>query len=766
MLDLFDTSDFPARWRCGNWSAELGWLHILSDLAIWGAYFAIPAVLVVFARRRRDVPFQNLFWLFGAFIFACGSTHLIEAIIFWEPVYRLAGFVKLFTAAVSWATVAALFRVVPQATTMKTPRQLEAEVAARTAELKAANEALEASEGRFRNLTEAMPQLVWAVGPDHHATYLNTRWKDYTGRTEAGPDAAGWHLHPDDTGRVADAWQAAPAAGSFYQAEYRLRSRDGEYRWFLGRAVPVRGPDGAVREWLGTSTDIDDLKRTEAAARASREMLQLVLDNIPQGVVWKDRDSRYLGCNPVVARAMGLPEPAAIVGRRDVDLAGITPEQAGFFVEKDRAVMEADAPEAHIVEPMSLPDGRTIWLDTTKVPLHDPDGGVIGILVTWQDITDRRRAEQEVARQKAELQLILDTVPALIFYKDRAHRLVRVNAALARLVGLPKEALEGRTDAELGSPHADKYRRDEESIFASGEPLHGLVEPLYTLDGTRWLQTDKVPYRDAAGAIAGIVGFAVDVTERKAAEDEVRRLNAELEARVRARTAELEAANKELEAFSYSVSHDLRAPLRAIDGFTRILVRDHGPALPAEAQELLADVRRNAAQMGQLVDDLLTFSRLGRRALRIQRVDMADLVCECLDQLRPTPPARVRVADLPPAVADRALLKQVWLNLLTNALKYAGKREAIHVDIGALPGAGAPTYFVKDNGVGFDMRYAHKLFGVFQRLHRAEDYEGTGVGLATVQRIVHRHGGKVWAESEPDRGATFFFRLGPDAGGC
>jgi PAS domain S-box-containing protein len=1135
MLDLFDTSDFPARWTCGNWSPELGWLHIISDLLIWGAYLAIPIVLVYFTRRRRDIPFQTIFLLFGAFIVACGTTHLIEAIIFYQPVYRLAGVVKLFTALVSWGTVLALFRVVPQALAMKTPGQLEAEVAARTAELKTANEALEASEARFRDLTEAMPQLVWAVGPDHRATYLNTRWKEYTGQTEAGPDAAAWLLHPDDVDRVSAAWRAAHASGSVYQAEYRLRAKTGEYRWFLGRGVQVRRPDGTTRGWLGTSTDIEDLKRAETAARESqryfrqlteslpqlvwtdrpdgycdylgpqwvrytgipaeeqlgygwanqlhpddrarataawnqavatgtdfdvefrirradgvyrwfqtravplrdeagaivkwfgtntdiddlkraeadlresRGMLQLVLDNIPQGVVWKDRDSRYLGCNAVVARAVGLRDPAAIVGRRDADLPGITPEQAAFFVEKDQAVMAADVPESHIVEPMTLPDGRTMWLDTTKVPLHDQDGRVIGLLATWEDITIRRLAEQalresearfhrtfdsmlegcqiigfdwrflyvnesvaaharipraemlgrtlmevfpgiertemfaafrrcmdertparfenrfeypdghaawfdlsiqpgpegifvlsaditerkqaehDLARQRAELQLILDTVPALIFFKDRAHRLVRANAAMARLIGLPKEALEGRTDEELGSPHAERYRQDEDEIFSTGQAKHDLVEPLYTQDGTRWLQTDKVPYRDDAGAIVGIVGFAIDITERqaaeealrksesrfrgafentnvamvltdldnrfirvnrafsrlfgytpaelltmtladlthpdhlaeslanreplmagtadffemekryvhkaghvlwgrtnvsvvrdpggrpllyvgqvqditerKAAEEEIRRLNAELEGRVRARTAELEAANKELEAFSYSVSHDLRAPLRAIDGYSRIILRDYAAEMPEDAREYMADVRRNAQQMGQLVDDLLAFSRLGRKALRVQRVDIPGLVRECLDEIRPPASAKVRVSDLPPVTADRALLKQVWVNLLSNALKYAGKRETPVVEVGAADGPDGPVYFVKDNGVGFDMRYAHKLFGVFQRLHKAEDYEGTGVGLATVQRIIHRHGGRVWAESEPDRGATFFFTLGPD----
>jgi light-regulated signal transduction histidine kinase (bacteriophytochrome) len=230
----------------------------------------------------------------------------------------------------------------------------------------------------------------------------------------------------------------------------------------------------------------------------------------------------------------------------------------------------------------------------------------------------------------------------------------------------------------------------------------------------------------------------------------------------------LETANKELEAFCYTVSHDLRAPLRAIDGFARILLEDYLAGLPEDGQDYLRGVRDNARQMGRLVDDLLTFSRLGRQAMRKQRVLPDHLVRRCLDELRAAQEGRrvdVQVGELAACEGDPALLKQVWANLLTNALKYTRKRGQALIEVGCHPGTGGkgPVYFVKDNGTGFDMRYAHKLFGVFQRLHRAEDYEGTGVGLAIVQRIVHRHGGRVWAEAEPDKGAAFFFTLENEA---
>jgi signal transduction histidine kinase len=269
---------------------------------------------------------------------------------------------------------------------------------------------------------------------------------------------------------------------------------------------------------------------------------------------------------------------------------------------------------------------------------------------------------------------------------------------------------------------------------------------------------------DAFNNMLDEVGERTAVLER--AKEELRTLNAELEQRVAARTAELEAANKELEGFSYSVSHDLRAPLRAVGGFAELLRDDHAEQLDAEGRRKLDVIRGEAARMGALIDDLLAFSRLGRKALQPSELDMAELVENVFARLRPDAKANLefRLGRLPHACGDRALLEQVWVNLLSNAVKFSSKKEAPIIEVGAITEEREHVFFVRDNGAGFDPRYASKLFGVFQRLHDGAEFPGTGVGLALVQRIVVRHGGRVWADSKPGEGATFHFTLPKESG--
>jgi PAS domain S-box-containing protein len=286
-------------------------------------------------------------------------------------------------------------------------------------------------------------------------------------------------------------------------------------------------------------------------------------------------------------------------------------------------------------------------------------------------------------------------------------------------------------------------------------------------DGTRfWADVIITALRDKSGELLGYSNLTRDITERRQAEEEIRQLNIDLEGRVAERTAMLEASNKELEAFTYTVSHDLRAPLRVIGSVVDILLTDYAPEMEGEAAEFLRDLAANAKQMAQLIEDLLTFSQLSRQPIKATRIAPRKIAGDVADRLLSSEPGEreieIAFGDLPECRADPSLITQVYTNLLSNALKYARARPTAKIEVGWNPDPGpGGTYFVRDNGVGFEMTYHDKLFGVFQRLHLPEDYEGTGVGLAIVQRIIARHGGRVWAEGQPDHGATFYFTLRP-----
>lgn len=280
-------------------------------------------------------------------------------------------------------------------------------------------------------------------------------------------------------------------------------------------------------------------------------------------------------------------------------------------------------------------------------------------------------------------------------------------------------------------------------------------------DGTSfYANVILTPLYDEYHHLAGFAHVTKDVSERRklALENEV--LREDLEERVKQRTRELEVANKELEAFSYSVSHDLRTPLRAISGYSRILKEDYHAHLDAEGNRLIDTIMSNTKMMGDLIDDLLTFSKMARLETVLSSVDMNRLVQQCFDKLAPVGngPAP-SVASLPACKGDLGMLRQVWYNLLDNAIKYSSKKESPQILVGAQDDPKFHIYYVKDNGTGFDMKYAHKLFGVFQRLHRQDEFEGTGLGLALAQRIISKHGGKVWAEGVPGQGASFYFSI-------
>jgi len=379
----------------------------------------------------------------------------------------------------------------------------------------------------------------------------------------------------------------------------------------------------------------------------------------------------------------------------------------------------------------------------------------------------RKKAEEALLSSEERYRSLVELSPDALFVAAE-NRIVFINSAGVRLLGAANgEQLVGRLVKDILHPEDWPAARERlEDLRENGKSVPFLEQRLVRLDGTPVdVEIAAAPLVFAGKPAAQVI--AHDIGERKRAEEEIRNLNVDLEQRVRERTVELEAANKELEAFSYSVSHDLRAPLRHIEGFVEILTATTASSLDEESGRHLQTIADSAKQMGRLIDDLLTFSRTARAELTKTTTDLAALVQAAIHDLEQE--ARDRevewiIGKLPSVQADLALLRQVLLNLLSNALKYTRTRKQARIEVGSSTSNELEhVLFVRDNGVGFDMRYAHKLFGVFQRLHRASDFEGTGVGLANVRRIISRHGGRTWAEAELNKGAAFYFSLPKDA---
>ena len=376
--------------------------------------------------------------------------------------------------------------------------------------------------------------------------------------------------------------------------------------------------------------------------------------------------------------------------------------------------------------------------------------------------TERKKAEEALLSSEERYRTLVELSPDALFVQING-RVVFINTAGVKLFGAadPKDLIGKEVRDLVDDSSWERVQQQFTCVLEEAKPVPFDEQRWKCLDGTPIdVEVAAAPLIYAGKPAAQVI--AHDITERKRAEQEIRRLNTDLEKRVQVRTAELEAANKELEAFSYSVSHDLRAPLRHIEGFVEILLSTKAPGLDEESNQYLETIAGSAKQMGRLIDDLLTFSRTARAELNRTAVPLSDLAHSVIREVKSETGERDIewiVSDLPEVDADPALLRQVLVNLVSNALKYTRTRPHARIEIGARRERAEEIIFVRDNGVGFDMRYAHKLFGVFQRLHRAADFEGTGVGLANVRRIIARHGGRTWAESEVDKGATFSFSL-------
>lgn len=577
-------------------------------------------------------------------------------------------------------------------------------------------------------------------------------------------------LHFDDRIPTRAAVDRSLQTGSEFNVEYRAVWPDCSVHWIHAKGRPYRSPSGNSIRLEGIVIDIHETKIAHRALERSERRYSALFANKINAVAHlrmltdtggKAIDYEIVEVNHAYELVTGLKK-SDVEGRRATE---VFPghEESDFGLIGTYETIARNRSE----ESFELFFNRlNRWL---SIYAYSPDPGEV--IAIFTDITQQKWSEEALQASEERFRQLAENIQKVFWIADPlSGRAIYVSPAYATVWGRTPESRETNPDEWLEAIE-DGHRERVRDAFLTAMKT-GVFEETYVVlrpDGSRcWVRDRGWPILDPQGKVYRMVGLAQDITEGYQAQVEIKRLNAELENRVAERTSELEMANRELEAFAYSVSHDLRAPLRGIDGFARILLEEYAPQLDAEPRRYLEMVRNEALRMGDLVDDLLSFSRLSRQELKLRLVNVESLVRQVWNDLQAEREGRsveLIMGAMPSSAAEPAMLRQVWFNLLSNALKFTRKREHGRIEVGSVAPAKASkgaVYFVKDNGVGFDTRYAAKLFGVFQRLHRAEDYEGTGVGLAIVQRIVRRHGGDIRAESEPNRGALFYFSLSED----
>jgi PAS domain S-box-containing protein len=542
---------------------------------------------------------------------------------------------------------------------------------------------------------------------------------------------------PEDAaaGKPAAELALAAAQGSSRDEGWRVR-KDGSRYWAGVVVNAIRGEGGELRGFAKVTRDLTGER--EAEGRFSS-----LLEAAPDAMVIADPSGRIIVVNGNAERLFGWTR-GELIGR------GIET----LLPDRSRRLGEG--------RPLQglRKDGSEFPVEATVSPLATASGPLA--ISAIRDVTDRKRAEDALREQQALLDSIVENIPDMIFMKDAEQlRFVRLNRAAEEIIGLPREKLLGRSDHDLfPREQADFFVAQDRAALASAGLVDIPEEPLETKDrGTRILHTKKFALRGADGRPRWLLGLSEDVTERAETEARMRALNAELERR----TLDLTAANAELEAFTSSVAHDLRAPIRQILGFAELVSEDYGERLDEEGRRRLEKVKAGARQMGRLVDDLLNLSRVGRQAVEFREVQLGELARRTAEEVQAEAAGREiewRIGPLFTAVCDPGLMRQVFVNLFSNAIKYTRPRPRAVIEVfSEINEAGEGIVSVRDNGVGFDMRHAGKLFGIFQRLHAESEFEGTGVGLATVARVLRKHGGRIWARAEPGRGATFSFTV-------
>ncbi len=617
-----------------------------------------------------------------------------------------------------------------------------------------AEEALRPTQARLEHVVASSTVVIYGnevTGSSFSPNWVSENVTRLTGYdVAAAMDPAWWleHLHPDDRARV-----LAEVPALFSQdrltTEYRFRHADGSYRWVRDECRLLRDASGTPREVVGAWMDITEHQRAQQALRESEERHRLLFELNPLPAWVFDLETlKFLAVNEAAVSSYGYSREEFLA----MTIDDIRPQEDVAALRAAVARTVAGGGAAGGIWRHRKKDGTVIEVEVTAHPLAY--GGRRAELVLAQDITERQRAEQALRASEERFRALAASANDAIVSADSHGHITYFNPGAERLFGYAATDVTGQPLTLLMPERfRNAHRAGLARYLATGEAhVVGKTVELAgrAKDGREFpLELSLASWKQ--GSDVAFTGIIRDVTERVRVADELRRY-----------AAQLEAANKELEAFSYSVSHDLRAPLRSIDGFSQALQEDYTARLDEEGRSHLRRVRAATQRMAHLIDDLLHLARVSRAELKSAPVDLSAVAQGVVAELRQREPRRAVefvCVDQTRVRGDPTLLRVVLENLLGNAWKFTAQRRPARIEFGVSQQDGASAYFVRDNGAGFDMTYADKLFGAFQRLHSAKEFEGTGIGLATVQRIIHRHGGRVWAESAVDQGATFYFTV-------
>ena len=624
-------------------------------------------------------------------------------------------------------------------------------------------EALVEAEARMRRRVELLAEVVFETDAAGGIVFLNGAWAKAMLQPVA--ECLGRRLvefvHPEDVPTVLQLFATATAGAAEPERPLvRTVRTDGGQLWMELSVAPLPG-GGAV----GVLHDVTRQKRAQdelakvSLVASFTENLVIITDAVGQ-TEWVNR--AFVERTGFALEEMIGQKPGRLLQGAESDPAVV--RNIGAALREGRSIRTELTNYTKAGDPY--------WVQLQITPIRNAAGDIEQYVSVQSDASDRRRAEleiralntglekrvQERALQLAHFKSALDR-HGLVLISDAQGVITYVNDRVCEITGYAREELIGGTHRLLNAGyHPAAFFNELWTTISAGHVWHGEICNRTRAGAPLWVDTTIVPFLNEAGVPDQYISIQTDVTERRIAEERVTQLYREVEAG----GAQLREANRELESFAYSVSHDLRAPLRHIHGYLDMLRRATAGQLSEKAERYVQTAANASVQMGQLIDDLLAFSRMGQAEMHLERVDLDGLVHEVVAGLAPDDTARVQwdIAPLPHVAGDVPMLRQVLVNLIGNAVKYSGKREVAHITI-APAGAedGRMVFAVRDNGAGFDMAYADKLFGVFQRLHHENEFEGTGIGLAIVRRILVRHGGRIWAESAPDQGATFYFTL-------